>query len=263
MNRTKIDWTDPTGEGRTLYTWNPVTGCLHACRKTYCYAARMATRFAGSSLSSVAQDGQMPGWRSVVKGPGGNVDCHVLHRPAYDSRYPFGFAPTLHEYRLGEPEAVKKPARIFVVSMGDLFGAWVPLLWIEKVLAACRAAPQHEYIFLTKNPRGYLTVPTPWWPPNRYLGFTATDEARYMEGMDIMTDVFGGIAGGAGTKIMVSMEPLKAPIRVRRINDRLPDWIIVGGQTGPRARKPDPEWVAQIEQARNVGVAVSVKGNAR
>jgi protein gp37 len=76
------------------YTWNPVTGCLHHCTfgptRAACYAEGIARRFAGGKA------------------------------------FPQGFAPTFHPERLSEPQKVKAPARIFAVSMGDLFGPWVP-----------------------------------------------------------------------------------------------------------------------------------------
>ena len=72
--------------------------------------------------------------------------------------YPFGFTPTFHRYRLGDPARKQRPRNIFVCSMADLFGAWVPTKWIVEVLDACLAAPQHNYLFLTKNPRRYTEL---------------------------------------------------------------------------------------------------------
>ena len=103
------------------YTWNPVTGCKHGC--PYCYARKIAERFKGSKA------------------------------------WPNGFEPTFHHGRLNDPQKIKKPQTIFVCSMADLFGAWVPDLWVSMVLDACWQAPQHTYIFLTKNPQRYLRIP--------------------------------------------------------------------------------------------------------
>ena len=116
--KTKIDWCDTT--------WNPVTGCLHGCE--YCYARRIVERFGG-----LAPDNE----------------CHELEERNRDTRgkadpYPFGFAPTLHRYRLNQPKEWTEPRTIFVCSMADLFGDWVPLDWIQQVFAACREAPQHR-----------------------------------------------------------------------------------------------------------------------
>jgi len=75
------------------------------------------------------------------------------------------FAPTFHPDRLSQPAKTKKPSKIFVVSMGDLFGDWVDSVWINAVLGACGRAPQHVYQFLTKNPRR-LEQWNGLWPPN-------------------------------------------------------------------------------------------------
>lgn len=138
MQKTKIEW--------CTMTFNPVTGCLHQC--PYCYAKRIAERFGKGA---------------------GSADCKVMDvdGPVYHSTksgktaiapYPFGFRPTFHRYRLDEPQRIKKPQRIFVVSMGDLFGAWVPDHWIVEVFEACKKAPQHKYMFLTKNPKRYTEL---------------------------------------------------------------------------------------------------------
>ena len=95
-DKTKIDWADAS--------WNPVTGCLHGCE--YCYARRMVHRFGGLTPDN---------------------DLHVLDEQNYDVRgnkdiYPFGFAPTLHLYRMDFPKRLQRPRNIFVCSMADLFG---------------------------------------------------------------------------------------------------------------------------------------------
>lgn len=137
MNKTKIEWAD--------YTWNPVTGCLHGC--PYCYARGVATRFNGGygerGEIHVVDEPLRDHWRDedagkVVEGP--------------KAAYPYGFDPTFHRYKLDEPGRKAKGAVIFVGSMTDLFGDWVPQEWIEAVFWACQQAPQHTYLFLTKNP---------------------------------------------------------------------------------------------------------------
>ena len=142
MNRTSIDWAD--------MSWNPVTGCRHDC--PYCYAAKTAKRFGGYD-GALAEDV----WGRI----------HVLDSPAQriqkngktaTAPFPFFFEPTLHRYRLGEPIHVEMPRSIFVCSMADLFGRWVPTDWIVEVFDACLAAPQHNYIFLTKNPNRYIEL---------------------------------------------------------------------------------------------------------
>ena len=128
MNKTRIEWCDST--------WNPVTGCKHGC--PYCYARRVAGRFGEAQRAT--------------------GDHHILQAPPVSTPYPYGFDPTFHRYRLDEPAHKTKGQTIFVCSMADLFGPWVPIRWIVEVLDACRKAPQHRYLFLTKHPKRYIEL---------------------------------------------------------------------------------------------------------
>ena len=127
MQKSKIEWTDKT--------WNPVTGCLHDC--PYCYARGIARRFGDKT----AEDG-ICHFVGVPYRKGVNCDGDIIP-------YPYGFDPTFHRYKLEAPKKVKKPSTVFVGSMCDLFGSWIPDSWIQEVFAACVAAPQHKYIFLS------------------------------------------------------------------------------------------------------------------
>lgn len=153
MDRTKIDWCDST--------WNPVTGCLHGCE--YCYARGIANRFSGGGEK----------WT--------DDNLFVLDKKFYSEEsesacpYPYGFKPTFHKYKLDE-YANKKGRNIFVCSMADLFGAWVPDDWKIEVLDSCRKAQQHNYLFLTKDPIGYSI-----WPTEKYKNFN--DYEAYTENM--------------------------------------------------------------------------------
>lgn len=156
-DKTKIDWCDSS--------WNPVTGCKHGCE--YCYARGIANRF-----RFLRDDGNL----HVLNNPcvrdyyeDGEVTRKDVKQP-----YPNGFAPTFHRYRLDIPERWKRPRTIFVCSMADLFGEWVPMDWKIETLLACREAPQHRYLFLTKNPTGYYL-----WPTEKYQ----------LEELPIMRDV--------------------------------------------------------------------------
>lgn len=149
--KTKVDWCDAT--------WNPVTGCLHGCE--YCYARRIAERF-GRAATAVCDEEGYPEYGGTTCADG---TCHDLHYPIEDygrtqraAPYPFEFDPTFHRYRLDEPQRWKKPRNIFVCSMADLFGEWVPDEWIKQVFEACEAAPQHRYLFLTKNPARFGSI---------------------------------------------------------------------------------------------------------
>lgn len=227
MNKTKIDWCD--------YTWNPVTGCLHGC--DYCYARRIANRFKDKrNLTYV--DGVKPEHLSSVP-------------------YPYGFLPTFHPNRLNDPAKVKKPQNIFVCSMADLFGKWVPDEWIKAVFEACLGAEQHNYLFLTKNtPKakklsdnyGFNITLERWW-----FGTTVTSE-RDKHRIKFLPP---------GFNTFVSFEPLLGPIDIRDyLENGYVNWIIVGAQTGPGAVKPKSEWVQGIiDQGRAAKTPIFLKDN--
>ena len=225
MNNTKIDWCD--------MSWNPVTGCLHDC--DYCYARGIAHRF-GSADNGKEQN--------VLEQPYRDVDLNCeLECEIYGSinPYPFGFSPTLHRYRLDEPARTKKPKIIFVGSMCDLFGAWVPNEWIEAVFEACAAAPQHQYLFLTKNPQRYNELLSEHLLPmvdNFWYGGTRT-------GRDSDREHEAAVSGHS----FLSIEPMLAPVEPAAL-DALGfwDWVIIGAMSGRDARKNRPrrEWIKEV-----------------
>ena len=139
MNKSGIEWCD--------HTWNPITGCRHGC--SYCYADKMSLRFCGNMKRNMVQTDQyrMEGDLFVLDKPFMNEDG----KPVI---YPFGFEPTLHIYRYDTLDKLKQGQNIFVGAMADIFGEWIPDSWIEDVLYACAKHPQHNYLFLTKNPKG-------------------------------------------------------------------------------------------------------------
>ena len=155
--------------------------------------------------------------------------------------YPFDFTPTLHEYKLQEPEHWRKPRTIFVCSMADLFGDWVPDEWIREVFDACAKAPQHRYLFLTKNPARYsqlikngIVMPNTieWW-----YGYTVDGLRELPNHRPI------------GWHAFVSVEPLlRAPDAKMLEGIAKTSWIIVGAETGNRKGKVIPEkaWIDQI-----------------
>lgn len=142
---------------------------------------------------------------------------------------------------------IKKPSTIFVCSMADLFGEWVEPSWITRVLEACTEAPQHKYLFLTKNPDRYEEIYT--WPADCMLGITINGGAcvtrRYMHPLTSF----------------VSFEPLLAPVGF------IPKdwaWVIVGAQTGPGAFKSERKWVQDVFDAcRAAGTPVFLKNNLK
>lgn len=222
MNKSKIDWCD--------MTWNPVTGCLHGCK--YCYAEKIAKRFGAHKEVS------------------GVVELHWKR----ENPYPYDFYPTFHKYRLDELNWKAKSQKIFVCSMADLFGEWVPDEWIAGVFDACEDNPQHKYIFLTKNPRRYkeLQFKIPLPTSNRYwYGFTVTN----LENIKVIN------AANLGTKNFISVEPLLSGPNnlIEFLNIH---WIILGAQTGPGAVKPNPQWIDDIiAMAKAQNIPVFLKDN--
>ena len=233
--KTKIDWCDAT--------WNPVTGCLHGCE--YCYARRIAKRFSceGQTLDAPAELQRV--W---LKDGGADLrqkGCHVLRYPVElkDSGricpYPFAFAPTFHRYKLDEPQKWKKPRTIFVCSMADLFGSWVPDEWIKTVFDACDQAPQHRYIFLTKNPYRYIDLANSGLLPHQHwYGYTITGANKSIH---VCSEII---------KFFVSAEPIHGPLSKDFIlpSKQMPKWIIMGAETGNRKGKivPKREWIDDL-----------------
>jgi protein gp37 len=207
MNKTSIEWCD--------YTWNPVTGCKHGC--PYCYARKIAERFKGSKA------------------------------------WPQGFEPMFHPERLDAPRHVgrqyytpmPKGSTIFVCSMADLFGDWVPQDWIHRVFLSCQHTPRHTYIFLTKNParieqlsahscfEEFMNGKKVWF------GTTIT-------GKEDVTDRIGHLIASDLPNRFISFEPLLSdpgPLDLTGIKQ-----VIIGAQTNPD-QYVGLEWVMKICKA--------------
>ena len=222
MNKTAIEWCD--------MTWNPVTGCLHGCE--YCFAKKIAKRFGGlwkqyTDENIKQEDGKLHelGMQHLYESKNGDL-CNAP--------YPYGFDPTFHRYRLDEPAQIKKPQNIFVCSMADLFGEWVPDEWIRSVFGACCAAPQHRYLFLTKNPKRYLGLYTKCVPDEKlWFGTSITGN----------TTVF---PSSKSHNFFLSIEPLLTPMRFLDLEGIR--WVIIGAETGNRKGKviPKREWIENI-----------------
>ena len=226
---TKIDWCDSS--------WNPVTGCYHACE--YCYARGIAKRFGGHDIDPVGDSVTVYDARAEkliieVDNQLSKVDdkCGVRVAP-----YPFGFTPTFHRYRLDMPKKWSEPRTIFVCSMADLFGDWVPHEWIYEVFEVCKATPQHRYLFLTKNPKRYSDLFMRSAPKNVWLGASYTGEGEY-ERTSVVEHGF------------LSIEPLlnRIPSLTAHSIALWNDWVIIGAETGTRKGKvkPEKEWIETI-----------------
>jgi len=240
MNRTKISWAD--------VTWNPVTGCRADCE--YCYARSIARRFGnGGASAGMLHDINMVG------------DPPAIDTAAYKgSQYPYGFEPTLHRYRLGEPAAQRKPKTIFVCSMADLFGEWVPDSWLDAVFAACDAAPWHRYIFLTKRFERFRRLSLEHRLPERdnfLYGFTATTKREIKQACIVPRADF------------VCIEPLRDD-SIQDLGAWLVDlnlkpiwkWVILGIETGGRKGRfvPGKQIIKNMTFAcRSAGIPLYMK----
>lgn len=231
--------------------WNPCTGCSPISEGClHCWAQRMSKRLAG--------------------------------RFGYPADDPFEV--TVHEDRLGEPRRWRKPRRVFVCSMGDLFHEKMPWLWIERVFQTMTEARQHTYLLLTKRAAHMREFVTKCYPgldrccPHIWLGVTAENQKRADERIPELLQT-----PAAGR--YVSIEPMLGPVNLdpflpsiycprcgshnlrgatRPLAPRLSctcgwysyasvwarsaalSWCIVGGETGPGARPMHPNWVRTI-----------------
>ena len=238
MEKTKIEWADST--------WNPITGCYHGC--DYCYARRIAERFRPFDLPHLTDGGALNGINEL-KSP---IITECKDGKGRICAYPYGFEPTFHRYRLDEYKN-KIGRTIFVCSMADLFGDWVPDSWIDEVFEACERAPQHNYLFLTKNVKRYIEYGVPI-ADNMWYGTSITkwDEVARFDHLPAICNTF------------VSIEPLLEDIKPEKCNImfRQVDWFIIGAETGRRKGKvtPKKEWVDKIcEEADITQMAVFMK----
>lgn len=258
-SKTKIDWADAT--------WNPVTGCLHGCE--YCYARRIAERFGGASETHNNECCHECQW--ITEGTG---EIHDLDEPIYDfdngrnAPYPFDFDPTFHRYKLDEPQKWKKPRNIFVCSMADLFGDWVPDEWIQEVFQACEAAPWHRYLFLTKNPTRLCKMANAYviqkWNAKHQKPHDQTDEYEGVLPLPVHDNWWFGSSldnanarrfdGGFTWNTFTSIEPLTEYMDMGLGSFGSDKWTIIGAETWNRNGKviPKREWVENILKAASI-----------
>jgi protein gp37 len=239
-----IEWCKkvlPDGTERQGYTLNVMSGCLHECRWemadgsiAICYAESVATR--------VAQ-----------------------------AHYPHGFAHHYwHPDRLREPGKVKESSHIFIDSMADLFGRWVPAEHIHAVLEMCCEFEQHTFISLTKNAPRLLAIgdfPSNLWigvssPPDQMLGQTLTrtqQQKMLRRSLEVLARI-------PNRTTWMSFEPLSWDVSgiVAEYPDAL-DWAVIGAASnGAQTYQPDPAHVlALLEVLDSRNIPVFFKGNLK
>ena len=218
-----IEWTDAT--------WNPVSGCkVLSPGCTNCYAMRMAAR-----LQAMGH----PVYEGVTRKSGG--------RPKWTGKLHF------NEAALVIPLKWRKPRRIFVNSMSDLFQDGVPAAFIERVWAVMGEAKQHTFQILTKRPENMLRIVVESELPvlpNVWLG-TSVESAEFNTRIDDLRRMPAHIR-------FISFEPLIGAIGPVDLSGV--QWAIVGGESGPRSRPMEAKWVEQIHaQCRKQKVAFFFK----
>ena len=189
-------------------TWNPVTGCTKITRGCdNCYAERLAERFRGTR-------------------------GHPFER---------GFDLTLRPERLSQPRSWKRPRRVFVNSMSDLFHKNIPTEFIDRIFDTMEAADRHIFQVLTKRSslmKNYLqrryggrSAPRHIWCGVSVEDHAATARIRHLQNAPVPIR-------------FLSIEPLLGP--VGDINLEGISWVIVGGESGPKARRMEERWVLDI-----------------
>lgn len=269
-----ISWTDET--------WNPTRGCSRVSPGCVnCYAERQAARFANPAGAyedtGVTEAGPFHGFVHIVNG-----------HPAWTGKV------ELIESKLLEPLHWRKPRRVFVNSMSDLFHESLPDEAIDRVFAVMAQAPQHTFQILTKRADRMLkwfsgekdfersredhvdeaagsfgwchaNVYGRWPLPNVWLGISVEDQKSADERIPLLLQTPAVVR-------FVSYEPALGPINFeslgvcRDYRDGTSeavtglDWMIVGGESGPGARPFDIAWARNtIEQCKDAGVACFVK----
>ena len=192
----------------TEVTWNPVTGCTKISRGCdNCYAERFAER-----------------WRGIAGHP-----------------YEQGFDLRHWPARLDQPTRWRKPRRVFVNSMSDLFHKQVDRSFIDEIFETMESVDRHIYQLLTKRSslmRNYLQ--------ERYAGSIAPEHIWCGVSVEDETAVsrIEHLRSCPASIRFLSMEPLLGPVSNLELAGI--SWVIVGGESGPNARPMRPEWVQDI-----------------
>lgn len=229
MSATSIQWCD--------HSINPIrarhreTGAIgHYCEKiapgcAHCYASDLQKRF------------KMPAF--------------VARGRRLDDVEPF-----LDETKLAEVRRRKKPTRYFWCDMSDLFGHWVRAEWLDACFKTMDETPQHTHLVLTKRPEMVDCL----WPTgesrrNVWLGCSVSDQKTADESIPALLE-----CRPLSPVLYLSIEPLLGPVDVSRYLETGINWVIVGGESGQKARKCDMRWIADIiDQCAAAGVPCFVK----
>jgi len=274
--------------GTTAEAWNPVTGCTKVsagCK--HCYAETIAGRFWAKQYGRV-----LPSGGNVNTVPTTTFEDYEREGLLRTRRFTDVWT---HRERLSDPLSWRKARTVFVNSMSDLFHEAVPDEFIDRIFATMALSPRHTFIVLTKRPermRAYMTQlgksadrleagarsvgwttrfrgvdgrensTVPWPLPNVWLGVSVEDQATADARIPLLLKTPAAVR-------VVSAEPLLGPLDLSIYMasgyeepplDDIVSWLIVGGESGPKARPCDVDWVrALVTQAKAADVPVFVK----
>ncbi|WP_346855394.1 phage Gp37/Gp68 family protein [uncultured Draconibacterium sp.] len=202
----------------TEQPWNPITGCTKVSSGCVnCYAEKTAV------------------WLQRI----GN------------RRYTNGFNLTLHEDVLEQPLHWRKPRRVFIGSMSDIFHRDIPNDFILKAFDVMNRCPQHTFIVLTKRADKMETLaPEINWTDNIWLGVTVEEE-RYKERIVNLQNT-------AAVRKFICAEPLIGDLGEVDLTGI--DWLVIGGESGSNCRPIEEDWVASLrDQCNNQDVMFTFK----
>ncbi len=207
-----IEWTDAT--------WNPITGCrMVSPGCTNCYAQRMAARLEAMGVEKYRGTTRRSGKRAVWTGQI-NVDEKAIEAPL----------------------TWRKPMRVFVNSMSDLFQEGIDDILVERVWKVMERASWHSFQILTKRPdlmRAALSSRRIRVLPNVWLG-TSVESEDYVGRIDMLRSTPASVR-------FISFEPLIGPVLRPNLSEI--HWAIVGGESGPGARPIESWWVEELRDA--------------
>lgn len=197
----------------TEATWNPVTGCDRvAAGCDNCYALALSKRLKAMGAKKYQNDGS-----PLTSGP--------------------GFGVTIHPQTLQQPYSWKTSKVVFVNSMSDLFHAKVPLSFVRDIFDVVAATPQHTYQVLTKRSHRMARLASQLdWPKNLWMGVSVENQ-EVVDRIDHLREVPANVR-------FLSCEPLLGPLASVNLDGI--HWVIAGGESGPKHRPMDPQWVESI-----------------
>ncbi|MCH6558937.1 phage Gp37/Gp68 family protein [candidate division KSB1 bacterium] len=202
-------------------TWNPVTGCTKVSPGcAHCYAETITLRFKRGGPF-------LPGLATIK----------------------------MHADRLNQPSSWRDPRMVFVNSMGDLFHEEVPFDFVNQVFEVIESCPQHTFQILTKRPERMLEFARDFreavqWPDNIWAGVSVENQYWAERRIPLLREISSSVR-------FLSCEPLLKPLTLDLQDIH---WVIVGGESGSKARPIEESWVLDIQnQCREAGVAFFFK----